>query len=112
MSDNRSDLEELAATLKADFGWSEEDSKKFFADKVGVRGLQLDARYLPLVLPALIKIGIPFGSLQLNFLVPQSRWDEFQEAAQRAVSTKGGFVLTPEQKALMGPDGGEDPQAH
>jgi len=113
MSDDRSDFEELAATLVANFGWSEEESKKFLADKVGVRGVQLDARYLPLILPALSKIGVPFGSIQLNFLVPNSRWDEFHQAAQEAMAPEGGFVLTPEQKVLMGgSDSGEDPRAH
>lgn len=101
MSEKDEKYEEEVQALVKDFGWTEENARKFLDDKVGVRRIRLSGRYLPAVLEKLIKIGVPFGETSVQFLVPESRWDEFEAAAQEAIAPQGGFVLREDEAALM-----------
>lgn len=97
-------FEKEKQALVEDFGWSEEDAAKFLNDKVGVRQIQVNGRMLPAVLEKLCRIGVPFNPVQVQFIVPESRWEEFEKATQEAVAPEGGFVISQAEAALMAKD--------
>jgi len=91
---------ELRALIE-DFGWSEENARAFLNDKIGARRVQVDARLLSTILEQLSKVGIPFGLITVDFLVPEKRWREFEEVAQISIASKGGFVLNKEEASSL-----------
>lgn len=100
MSDGNDERQELVDFLKA-HGWDDEKSNQFLDDKVGTRQLQIPGKCLLDVLQAVCKEGIPFGTVAVNFLVPEGNWDAFKAAAEAAIAEHGGFVFSPEEKAAL-----------
>jgi hypothetical protein len=104
--DGNETREDLVAFLK-EHGWDEEKANKFLNDKVGVRQLQVPGKCLLDILQAVCKEGIPFGTVTVNFLVPDGNWDNFKASAEASIAKHGGFIFTPEEKAALSGMGAE-----
>ena len=79
--------------LQENFGWSQEKAENFLDDKVGTRKVQVEARQLPRLLEALQQEGLPYGQVEVRFLVAERDWDSFSRAAEGVAAKWGGFVL-------------------
>lgn len=95
-----SDRAELIKFLK-EHGWTEEKSEQFLNDRVGTVLLQIPGKCLLDVLKEVCQEGIPMGTIDVAFLVPQGNWDAFKKRAKDAIAKHGGFVLTPEEQAVL-----------
>ena len=98
---NQESFEKELQSLVEDFGWAEEKARSFLKDKVGIRSLQIDARILPALLGKLCTVAVPFNPVQISFLVPESRWKEFENICAEVMASKGGFCLNEEEAALL-----------
>lgn len=100
MTKNDNDRQKLVEFLKS-HGWDDEKANKFLDDKVGIRMLSIPGKSLLDVLQAVCQEGIPVGTITVSFLVPMGNWDAFKKTAEAAIAKHGGFVFTPEEKAML-----------
>lgn len=87
------DRELLKNELMENLGWSSEYADKFLDGKVAAQAIRGDARYMLALLAELSKLGMPFGEVQISFLVPETEKDNFRARAQNVMATRGGATL-------------------
>lgn len=61
----------------------------------------MNARFLLPLLQELSRVGIPFGTSTVQFLVPQNQWEAFAKIAAQVIAPHGGMVFTPEEMSLL-----------
>lgn len=80
-----------------DFEWSEEEAVNFLQDRVGFREIKVNGRFLLHILKRLCKIGIPCNQVSIQFIVPESRYKEFETAIEESIAPKGGMLIKEEE---------------
>lgn len=101
MSDEEKNDRQWSRDFLKSHGWDDEKSERFLNDEVGTIALQIPGNVLLDVLREACQEGIPIGTVRVDFLVPNRNWTVFKERVQEAISKRGGFMLTPEQKAAL-----------